>query len=402
MSRVNSGQEKVGPLNGWKVLDLTRLLPGPFCTMLLGDLGAEVIKIEEPQRGDHGRETEPFVHGLSVRHMFLNRNKKSLALNLKHDEALHIFYQLVEDADIVVESFRPGVVHRLNIDYETLKQMNETIIYASLTGYGQTGPYRHHAGHDLNFGSLTGLLDLTGSQEGPPTIPGMQIADIPGGSLMAALGILSAALGRETQGVGQYLDIAMLDGVLFMLVEPYTYLAAGEHVPTRGTTRLTGRYPSYSIYPTRDGRYMAVAALEEKFWTRLCQRLHCEELIPHRYATGEQGRRVKETLRGIFQTKTRDEWAELLQGDDTCCTPVYTAAEAWQDPHIQARQLFLNHDHPEAGQIRQPRFPIQLTETPASVRSPAPKLGEDTDAILASLGYDRETLSQLRERGAIH
>ncbi|MHB1420024.1 MAG: CaiB/BaiF CoA transferase family protein [Bacillota bacterium] len=387
-------------LEGIKVLDLTRLLPGPFCTMFLADFGAEVIKVEEPGQGDYGRVSQPLINGVGSRHLLLNRNKKSITLNMKSPEGREIFLAMARDADIIVESFRPGVTKRLGIDYATIKEINPKIIYCAISGYGQDGPYEQVAGHDLNYISIAGLLGNSGVRGGPPVIPGVQVADLGGGGMLAVVGILMALVARERQGVGQFVDISMLDGSVAWLVEAAARLFAGENL-RRGEQRLTGGLACYQVYETKDGKFISVGALEEKFWRNLCTKLGREDLIPMHQGPPEQQQETIAILRGIFKSKNRDQWALELFYADVCCAPVLNMEEAFIDPQVMHRGMVVESEHPVAGKIRQMGSPLKLSETPAQLNTPAPELGEHNTDILSALGYSSEQIKKLREAGVI-
>jgi crotonobetainyl-CoA:carnitine CoA-transferase CaiB-like acyl-CoA transferase len=391
------------PLEGIKVLDLTRLLPGPYGTMLLGDLGAEVIKIEEPERGDYARWNLPQINGVGSRHLLLNRNKKSMTLNLKASAGKEILRKMVEQgADVLVEQFRPGVMDRLGVGFKDMEKVNPRIIYCSVTGYGQDGPYRDLAGHDLNYIALAGILGLTGSKDGAPVIPGTQIADLVGGGLYAVIGILSALMARQKTGRGQYIDISMLDGVVSLLPDSAALFFAEGKAPRAGERRLTGGLPQYQVYQTRDGKYVAIGALEEKFWANLCRGIgkpEWAEEIPKELQT--RGGEVKEEMTRIFKTKTQKEWLALLMHEDACVTAVQSLDEVFRDPHVLHRQMLVETTHPQAGRVRQIGVPIKFSETPGEVRTPAPEIGEHTEEILKELGFSQGEIDRLRKGGVI-
>jgi crotonobetainyl-CoA:carnitine CoA-transferase CaiB-like acyl-CoA transferase len=391
------------PLEGIKILDLTRLLPGPYGTMLLGDLGAEVIKVEEPERGDYARWNPPQINGVGSRHLLLNRNKKSLTLNLKVPEGKAVLRRMVEQgADVLIEQFRPGVMERLGVGYRDLEKINPRIIYCSLTGYGQDGPYRDLAGHDLNYIGIAGVLGLTGQKGGSPVIPGIQIADLIGGGLYAVIGILSALMARQKTGRGQYVDISMLDGVVSLLPDSAALYFAEGKAPRAGERRLGGGLPQYQVYQTQDGKYLAVGALEEKFWANLCRLIgkpEWDEQIPRE---GEpRCEEIQKELARIFQTKTRKEWLGLLMNEDTCVSAVQSLDEVFEDPHVRSRQMLVETTHPKAGRVRQIGVPIKFSETPGEIRRPAPEIGEHTEEILGQLGYASEEIDRLRRTGVI-
>jgi crotonobetainyl-CoA:carnitine CoA-transferase CaiB-like acyl-CoA transferase len=391
------------PLEGIKILDLTRLLPGPYGTMLLGDLGAEVIKIEEPERGDYARWNPPQINGVGSRHLLLNRNKKSLTLNLKAPEGKAVLRRMVEQgADVLIEQFRPGVMDRLGVGYKDLEKVNPWIIYCSLTGYGQDGPYRDLAGHDLNYIGIAGVLGLTGQKGGSPVIPGIQIADLIGGGLYAVIGILSALMARQKTGRGQHVDISMLDGVVSLLPDSAALYFAEGKPPRAGERRLGGGLPQYQVYQTQDGKYLAVGALEEKFWANLCRLLgkpEWAEKIPKE--SEPPCEEIKKELAGIFRTRTQKEWLDLLMREDTCVTAVQSLDEVFADPQVQSRQMLVETTHPKAGRVRQIGVPIKFSETPGEIRMPAPEIGEHTEEILEQLGYTREAIGRLRKTGVI-
>ena len=391
----------MGVLSGVKVLDLTRLLPGPYCTLLMADYGADVIKIEEPGNGDYIRWRTPAVEGIGARHLTVNRNKKSVALNLKTEEGQQIFKQLAADADVIIESFRPGVMQRLGLGYEDIVQVNERIVYCSLTGYGQTGPYRHLPGHDINYIGYSGILGLIGEKNGKPVVPGVQIADIGGGSLMALAGICMALFHRDRTGEGQYIDVSMMDGAITWLYAAMSdYFVSGK-VPERGETRLDGQFAFYNVYETKDGKYMTVGATELKFWKRLCELIGKEEWIALHEGPANVQEQLKQDLAKLFKTQDQQHWINLLAQEETCVGPVYEIEDMFSDPHIAERDMFQEMQHPVAGTIQQIGFPIKFSETPGEIATHAPGLGEHTEAILTQLGYDQTELEQLRAVGVI-
>jgi crotonobetainyl-CoA:carnitine CoA-transferase CaiB-like acyl-CoA transferase len=371
-----------------KVLDLSRQLPGPFCSMLLADLGADVIVIAAPN--------DPMGLGIPL----VSRNKRNMTLNLKEPEGKAIFRKLAADADVVLEGFRPGVTARLGIDYEQLRALNPRVIYCSLSGYGQDGPYRDRVGHDINYLGYAGVLDLVGAAGGPPVIPGVQIADIGGGALMAAIGILAAAIARAETGRGQMVDIAMLDGSFaWNVFHVMLHLVTGQ-VPQRGRTRLTGHHPCYAIYETRDGRYLTIGALEPHFWVTLCRHFGREDFIETQYAEGAKREEMFAFFRAAFREKTLAQWLAELGDKDVCIGPVNTLEEALVDPQVRHRQMAVDVDTPSGRQTAL-GTPIKLSDTPATVRTPPPGFGEHTDRILAELGYDTAAIADLRARGVI-
>lgn len=385
-------------LEGIRILDMARLGPGPHCSQILADLGADVIRVEEPGQGE-GRRAGRMIRFRGD--AAIRRNSRSIGLNLKTEEGRGVFYKLVATADVVTEGFRPGAVKRLGVDYETVRAIKPEIIYASLTGYGQDGPYSSHVGHDINYQGLTGMLAMTGKSEGPPVIPGNTIADNAGGGMNAAIGILVALLVRERSGIGQYIDMAMVDGlVTMMFLTIDEYLTTGA-VPQRGETITTGLYPWYNVYETREGKFIAVGAIEPWFYENLCRLLGREDLIPHQYADGEKREEIFAAFGEIFRTKTRDEWVAELMPADTCVGPVYTIDEVAQDPHLRHRRMIVEVEEPERGQRQQVGVMVKLSETPGQIRGSGPELGQDTQEVLGELGYDGQAIEALRRLEAI-
>lgn len=386
------------PLEGIKVLDLSRLLPGAYCTMMLADLGAKVVKVEEPGRGDYMREMLPVRGKEGSYFLNVNRNKLSMSLNLKSEKAREVFLRLAEDYDVILESFRPGVLDRLGLGYEAIREVNPAIIYCSLSGFGQDGPYRNRVGHDLNYIGIGGMLGLFGPQEGPPSVPGVQIADL-GGGWLAALSILAALVHRERTGRGQYVDVAMLDMVVFWLpLAAGEYFASGEPPKPQGSI-FGGKLACYNVYRTRDGRYLTLGAYEAHFWKNLCRSLGRENLVERQFTPDQEG--LRQELQGIFLQRTRDEWLEFFRGKDIPCGPVNTLKEAFCDPQILHRDMLTEIDHPQEGRIKQLGIPIKFSETPGRLEAPPPLLGEHTEQILRGLGYGGKEVEELKESGAI-
>jgi len=390
----------IRPLAEISVLDLTRLLPGAVATMMLGDFGADVIKIEEPGSGDPARQSHAGIKQPDAYFLATNRNKRSIAINLKQPAGRGIFLELVEDADVVVEGFRPGVMDRLGIGYETLKEINPRLIYCAITGYGQDGPYREKAGHDVNYISIAGLLGVTGMKDGPPLIPGVQIADLAGGSMQAVIGILLALQARQRTGEGQMVDISMMDGAMAMMYVPFAaYLANGTQ-PQRSAEGLSGRYACYQVYQTKDGRYLALGALEPKFWINTCRVLGREDLIDKQFVDDAQIEAIG-ALAEIFRAKTADEWLAVFADIDTCFTLVKDLAEMIEDPQVKHRRLIAEIDHPSSGRIKQIAPTVKLSATPGEMRTPPPVLGEHTREIMKELGYSDELITKLSRDGVI-
>lgn len=365
------------PLKNIRVLDLTRLLPGPYCSQFFADFGAEVIKIEEPKVGDYARWTEPRVDGYSAMFASLNRNKKSVTLNLKLDDDRKQFRELVKTADVLIESFRPGVMDRFGLGYEDLKELNSKLVYCAITGFGQTGPYKDKPGHDINYLSYAGLLHFNvGAQGEKPTVPATQIADLGGGALMGVAGILTALMGRNVTGKGQFVDISMMDGVVSWMQTVLPEYLAGKPV-TEGELTLAGGRACYGVYETADGRYLSVGALEPKFWRTFCEGIERPDLISLLDAPQEKQVELRKTIQQEIGQKTLAEWNVIFEKIDACVSPVLTLDEMIEDPQVKARDMLVTYE----GQ-RQIANPIKLSETPAKIYSKAPLLGEHNDKIL--------------------
>jgi crotonobetainyl-CoA:carnitine CoA-transferase CaiB-like acyl-CoA transferase len=383
------------PLDGTTVLDLTRLLPGNYGTLLLSDLGADVVKVEEPGRGDYIRWTPPLVDGESAIHRALNRGKRSITLNLKSPEGAEVLGRLAGDADAIVESFRPGVMDRLGVGYEALRARNGRLVYCAITGYGQDGPYRDRVGHDINYIGLAGLLHATGQPDGPPVLPAVQVGDF-GGGMAAAVGTLAALFEAARTGKGRLVDISMLDVVTSWLgVVMSWYLGTGE-VPPRGGMSLSGGLACYRVYRTGDGRYLAVGALEPQFWRALCETLELPELVDVQYAPDRQ-EEMAVRLQEVIGRRSRDEWVATLAGIDACVGPVNDVAEAAADPHVRYRALVAEVGGVPAG----PGPAIKLSDADRGPLSPAPGLGEHTDEVLAATGLAASEIDGLRTRGVV-
>ncbi len=382
------------PLSPFRVLDLSRLLPGPYCSLILADFGAEVIRVEPPGGGDWTRYVPPLApDGQSVLFHAVNRGKKSLTLNLKAEEGRAVFLRLVETADVLLESFRPGVMERLGLGYDRLAQANPRLVYCALSGYGPRGPYRERAGHDLNYIGLAGLLDLTGPRGGPPVVPGAPVADL-AGALWAAIGILLALLDRERTGRGQRVDASLLGGALSLLPIAVSHLQGGQPM-ARGASTLTGGVVCYNIYETADGGYVTLSALEPEFWAAFCRAVGREDWLDLQFAPAVPGNPTWEGMCALFRTRTRAEWEMALAGVDACCEPVHTLAEALESPPVQA----LGMVPPPGGAGLFP--PLAFSAIPSPPARPAPAPGEHTAEILASLGYDPDTLARWRSAGVI-
>lgn len=390
------------PLEGIKILDLSRYLPGPFCTQMLADFGAEVIKIEDPQGGDLMRHVPPLIEGESAGFYSVNRNKKSITLDLKKEEGKAIFRRLVAGSDIVVDQFRPGVMDKIGLGYERLREINERIIYCAITGYGLDGPLRDAAGHDLNYLSLAGVTGLNGPYQGMPAISGMQIADIAGGTLYAAIAILLALASREKTGQGQLCDIAMLDGSISLLALTLGQWSGWGKLPQMGDDLLSGGYAFYQIYRTKDDKYVSLGALEEKFWAGFCSKLGKPNYIKQQFDKSLQ-RDIIADIQMVMQEKTRDEWVEFFDDSDICFTPILTLEEMCAHPQVQAREMIvkLTNARGSGKDVALTGVPIKLSGTPGAAKLTFPQLGEHNQEILKTAGYHDEEIEDFRNKRII-
>ena len=378
------------PLTGIRLLDLTRLLPGAYCTMLLADMGADVIKVEEPKTGDYMRWTPPLVEGQSALFNAINRNKRSVTLNLQADAGRELLLRLVEGADVLVEGNRPGVMQRLGVGWDVLHARNPRLVMCSITGYGQDGPYASRAGHDLNYMATAGGLALNGERDGPPHPLAVQVADTGGGGLQPAVAILGALLGVQRGGEGRWVDASMTDGAVSWLALAFAARDAGETV-TRGDQRLAGRYACYRVYACKEGGYYSVAALEPKFWKALCDALERPDLVEQQYS---EDRATQAALEEIFASQTRRDWQQRLATLDACCEPVLEIDEVRHHPQVTARQLFSNQA--SSLEIR----PAVILADAWRRREP-PRLGEHNEEVYASVGVDAKRIEELRAQGVI-
>lgn len=378
-----------GALTGLKVLDLSRLLPGPYCSMILADHGARVISIE-----DRRFEAESSI--LEV----VRRNKEHITLNLKSDEGKAIFFNMVRDADIVLEGFRPGVVKKLGVDYESVKKVNPGIIYCSITGYGQTGPNRDTPGHDVNYLGNSGLLDLMGKKGQPPSIPGFQIADIAGGGMNAVIGILLALQARTHTKKGQYIDISMTDGCLPLLSLALDFRQILGQPLERSDSVLSHRYAFYNTYETKDKNYISIGCLEFRFWINLCKILNTPDFISLQYDENCR-EKIINTLRNIFKSKTLAQWNTAFEGQDICWGPVQSLDEVMESPLFNEREMILDYDTEQGLKKKTFGVPIKLSTTPGSMRTPPVSFGQSTVSVLKEHGYSDKEIELFHSNGAI-
>lgn len=375
------------PLSGVRILDLTRLLPGPMASLQLADLGAEVIKVENPQEGDYGRTMGVTREKTAQLFLAINRNKRFVTLDLKESGDLERFLGLVRTVDVLIEGFRPGVMDRLGLGWDRLSRENPRLVYCSLSGYGQTGPMRERAGHDINYIGYTGMLEQTVGRDGTPAIPALQIADLLGGAQNAVIGILAALLDARTSGRGRHVDISMTDGVFAHNVVGIAQVNARGVTAEPGHDLLTGGVPCYNIYRTSDGRHMAVGALEAKFWDCLCEAIGRADLKPAHWSRGQkpgsaEALAVRGELDAIFRTRSMDEWTERLSGLDCCTTPVLRTDEALSHPLFLDRHMVVEQTDAIEGTSRFATSPIQFSEPPSNVGSGAKEAGADNAAVL--------------------
>jgi alpha-methylacyl-CoA racemase len=389
------------PLNGIRILDLTRLLPGAYASQMLADFGADVIKVEEPGVGDYGRSLLSQGKSVGLSFTAINRNKRSITLNLKTEQGRIVFLRLVHDADVVLESFRPGVMERLGLGYEQLKEQNAGIIYCAISGYGQDGPYRLKAGHDLNYAGYAGLLDYNRGSNGEPAMPASQLGDLAGGSFLSVMGILAAIVGRGQTGEGRKIDVSMTEGVMALLpIAAATYLTTGK-APRPNHSALDGGLPCYNIYETKDGKYVTLAALESKFWHIFCTHVGHLELLPFHIPAGSVEReQAMDILRAIFKTKTRDEWVAELGEVDACLGPVYSMDEALSDPQAQSRGISVSSSTGEEEVRTLPTFP-RMSDMEYEDRYAPPTLGQHTDELLQEAGFSEAEIDEMRTGGVI-
>jgi crotonobetainyl-CoA:carnitine CoA-transferase CaiB-like acyl-CoA transferase len=406
LGHPSSLRERRGlPLEGVRVLDLSRLLPGGFCSLLLADFGADVLKVEDTGAGDYVRWAPPFHAGAdpsaaSALFLALNRGKRSIRIDLKTDEGREVLLRLARDADVLLESFRPGVLDRLGVGYETLRAENPGLVYCAITGYGQDGPFRDRAGHDLNYLARVGLLGLSGDADGAPTQAAGQIADLGGGALMAAFGILAALRERDRSGEGQLVDVAMADGALSWLAMVAARYFADGTAPERGGLELGGALLCYRPYRCADG-WVALGALEPKFWQAWCRGVGREDLIDRQFDPPGSG--AHREVEAEFARRTRDEWEAFNAEHDCCLEPVLGLDEALDSELVRARGMVAELDQPGAeAPVRLLGVPVKLSRTPGdAARGPGPSLGADTDDVLAALGYSGDEIERLKAAGAV-
>jgi len=378
-----------GALDGVFVLDLSRLLPGPYCSMILADHGARVVAVEDRRFLADGF----FFNSV-------NRNKEHISLNLKTSQGREIFFRLVEKADVLLEGFRPGVVQRLGVDYESVRRVNPNIIYCSVTGYGQNGPLRDHVGHDVNYLGKAGVLNLIGEPDRPPSIPGVPVADIAGGGMNAAIGVLLALFAREKTGTGQYIDISMTDGMVGFLPAVLFFRQLTGQDPGRSDGILSHRYACYNTYRTADDRYLAIGAVESRFWNRLCDLLNVPEYGLLQYDE-KRRKEILNFMRTAFRQKTLAQWEKRLADLDVCWGPIQNLSEVLNDPLFSEREMIVDIEGLDGNTSQTIGVPVKLSETPGSIRTPPVEFGESTSAILNELGYSDAEIKKFAKNGVI-
>jgi crotonobetainyl-CoA:carnitine CoA-transferase CaiB-like acyl-CoA transferase len=398
-------------LEGITVLELSRVSPGAFCTMMLADMGADVLKIDIPPRSERagGSGVSP-TEARQAAFSYVNRNKRSIGVDLKTPEGRHILQQLAATADVLVEGFRPGVMQRLGADYATLSQRNPRLIYCSLSGFGQDGPYRDLPAHDLNYLAMSGVLNLIGTADEPPAIPLNLIADYGGAAMHGVVGILLALYARQQTGRGQHVDIAYLDTTISLLAATPLMqdVFADGTIPQRGHGPYTGQYAFYTTYETKDGKLLSVGCSEPWLWENLCQALGRPDFAQycrrhehlHRAPNAEEAA-VRDALQTIFRQRSRDEWMTFLGDKNVCIGPVNTIAEVFNDPQVRHRQMLLEQHSATAGSIRQVGIALKLSDTPGRVRQLGPTLGQHTTEVLTALGYTEQDIARLRQTGSV-
>jgi len=380
---------KPGSLSGITVIDLSRLLPGPYCSMILADHGARVIAVEDKRF---------LADGLFFN--LINRNKEHMSLNLKTDQGREIFSRLLEKADVLMEGFRPGVVDRLGVDYKTVSRVNPKIIYCAITGYGQNGPFRDRVGHDVNYLSYAGVLDLIGEKDRPPSIPGVQIADIAGGGMNAAIGILLALFARQQTGKGQYIDVSMTDGMVGFLPAALFFRQLTGQEPRRADGLLSHRYACYNTYETADGRYLSIGAVENRFWMQLCDTLEVPEYGPLQY-DDQRREEILQYMRATFKQKTLDEWDAILADLDICWGKIQSTREVLEDPLFRQREMVVEIEGKDGQKSSTLGVAVKLSDTPGAIRTAPVNFGESTTAVLQELGYSQKEIKNFEDNDVI-
>ncbi len=396
--------ERKLPLQGIRVIDFSQILAGPFCTMLLADMGADVVKVEKPNGGDDTRRYgPPFIEGESAAFLTLNRNKRSIVLDLKNEQGLGVVRRMLADADVMLHNFRPGVVERMGLGYDDVSALNPAIVYCAVSGFGATGPYSQRAGFDLVAQGMSGLMSINGFPDSPPAKVGVPMADLNTG-MFCAYGILTAYINRLATGKGQHVDASLLEsGMAYTLYESATYFATGEVAGPLGSAHRM--IAPYQAFATRDG-YINIGAANQNNWERMCRAVGRDDLLDDaRFASNPERMVNIQSLTPImeetFRTQTTAHWVETLERAGVPCGPIYNIEQVYADPHVQSRDMAVELQHPKAGGIRNIGVAVKLSDTPGSVRTPAPLLGQHTDEVLAEFGYADADIAALRQSGAL-
>ena len=401
LKNINGEVTIMGPLAGIKVLDMSKYGPSRYCSMILADLGAEVVVVEMPKGA--GQTLDVVSDDVGSLYIGHNRNKKCMALNLKKEEGKQIFYRLVEKMDVLIEANRPGVLKRRGMDYETVGKLNPRLIYCSITGYGQDGPYAQRSGHEINFAAITGIMGLTGSKNGPPVyLQSPSIADLLGGVTHAVIAITSALYAREKNGKGQFIDVSITDGAAFYhWIDGQQFLMSGT-LPERAESVTGSDMACMNTYKANDGKYFTVGCAEPWLWEKLCRLLNKEELIPHQLDDLEKQKELYQAFSEVFASRNRDEWVRVLNESDINATPVYDFSELFSDPHFKHRKILIEVEHPKLGKIKLMNTPFRFSDTPAEVRARPPLWGEHTSEILKNvLGYSKSQIDRFIKEGIV-
>jgi alpha-methylacyl-CoA racemase len=391
--------KRKGPLSGIRILDLTQLYPGPLATMMLADMGADVVRIEHPNRPDLVHLLPPFIGKESAAYLSLNRSKRSLALDTGTEQGRHVFFDLVRTADLVVEQFRPGVLDKIGIGYEQATLFNPRIIYVSITGFGQNGPYRKKAGHDINYMALAGLLSQVKKGE-EMALPGFQTADVAGGAYLSVIACMAGLWHRERTGKGQKIDVSMMDGILPLLTLQLAQYW-GSRVKEDFVNVLDGSFACYGVYECADGKYVSLAALEPKFWASFCHMVNKPEWLTSQFPAGGEIKKVREEVAGLFKTKSREEWVELAEVHDVCLSSVHEMEDLEKDPQLRAREMIIETEHEGGVKLKGVGVPIKFSECKPDPPEPAPVVGQDSIEILKEAGYSEERIEELVEKGIV-
>ncbi len=393
--------EKQGPLKDVKIIDFTRLLPGPLATMFLADMGADVIKVEDPDSPDYIRDFEPRINGISMLYLSLNRNKRSLAVNYRSPEGKQLLLDLIKEADVLVEQYRPGIMKEMGFGFDDLIQINPRLIYVSITGYGQQSTMAMAAGHDLNYIAVSGNLGITGGKDGAPVIPGFQLADIAGGSYAAMNAVTTALYQREKTGKGEWIDVAMTDAVVPFTVLQFANYQGTKQNPGRGNFELSGALANYNVYECNDGKYVALGSLEPKFWNAFCKKAGRPDWANRFLQKGEELTKLKEEVQAFFLSQTRSHWLQFFAGEDICLTAINELEELENDPYLTGRNMFLENEHAVVGKYKTINQPLKFKVANFENNQSAPDLGQNSAGILKEMNYTDTQIAELKAKGIV-